>query len=109
MKEFRAEEIRIEAVSALETVKQVQVNGRYPAFIGLDVHKETIVFAVAWAGRAPESRGEIANKPKAVAKLVERLNEEFGGEVLLFLPIQTSFQDGSRPSYPPNRCGRLAK
>ncbi len=85
MKEFNAEEIRIEAVSALETVKRAQVNGRYPAFIGLDVHKESIVFAVARVGwEAPESRGEIANKPKAVAKLVERLNEEFGGEVLLF-------------------------
>jgi transposase len=28
--------------------------------------------------------GEIANRPKAVAKLVDRLNREFGAEVLLF-------------------------
>ena len=41
----------------------------YPAYIGLDVHKETIAVAVARVGRdAPESREEIANKPKTVAK-----------------------------------------
>jgi hypothetical protein len=41
--------------------------------------------AVAGAGRdVPENRAEIASKRQAVAKLVERLNREFGGEVLLF-------------------------
>ncbi len=85
MKEFNAEEVRIETGSALETVRQSQAQRKYPAYIGLDVHKETIAVAVARVGRAaPESRGEIANKPKTVAKLVERLNREFGGEVLLF-------------------------
>ena len=57
----------------------------YPAYIGLDVHKDTIAISVARAGReAPASWGEISNKPKKVAKLVERLAAEFGGEVLLF-------------------------
>ena len=85
MKEFNAEEVRIETGSALETVRQSQAQRKYPAYIGLDVHKETIAVAVARVGRAaPESRGEIANKPKTVAKLVERMNREFGGEVLLF-------------------------
>ena len=85
MREFNAEEIRFEAVSALETIREATEEARYPAYIGLDVHKETIVVAVARAGReAPESRSEIANKPKTVAKLVERLNQEFEGEVLLF-------------------------
>ncbi|MFA9462612.1 IS110 family transposase [Thiohalorhabdus methylotrophus] len=57
----------------------------YPAFIGLDVHKNTIAISVARAGRdGPESWGEISNKPQKVAKLVERLAGEFGGEVLLF-------------------------
>ncbi len=57
----------------------------YPAYIGLDVHKDTIAISVARAGRqAPESWGEIANKPQKVAKLVERLAGEFGGEALLF-------------------------
>jgi hypothetical protein len=68
MKEFNAEEVRFETASALETVRRAQAFIRHPAYIGLDVHKETIVVAVARASRdAPESRGEIANKPKAVA------------------------------------------
>ena len=85
MKEFNAEAIRIETASAVEALRPAQAERQYPAYIGLDVHKETIAVAVARVGRAaPESRGEIANKPKAVAKLVERLNRAFGGEVLLF-------------------------
>jgi transposase len=85
MKEFNAEEVRVETTSALETIKRAQWVGGYPAYIGLDVHKETIAVAIARAGRkTPESWDEIANKPKKVAKLVERLNQEFGGEVLLF-------------------------
>ncbi len=85
MKEFNAKAVGNESASALETIWQSHVDCQYPAYIGLDVHKETIAVAVARAGReAPVSRGEIANRPKVVAKLVERLNEEFGGEVLLF-------------------------
>jgi transposase len=85
MKEFNAEEVRVETASALETIRRAQWSGSYPAYIGLDVHKETIVVAIARAGReTPESRDEIANKPKKVAKLVDRLNREFDGEVLLF-------------------------
>ncbi len=85
MKKFNAEAIRLETASALGTVRQDQAMSRYAAYIGLDVHNESIVVAVARAGRqAPESRREIANKPKSVAKLVERLNQEFGGEVVLF-------------------------
>jgi transposase len=85
MKEFNAEELQFGSVSALDSVRRAQSQGRYRAYIGLDVHKETIAVAIARAGRdAPESRGEIANRPKAVAKLVERLEREFEGEVLLF-------------------------
>jgi transposase len=91
MKEFNAEKVRFETetafgtVSALDAIRQAQTCVRYPAYIGLDVHKETIAVAVARAGRdAPEFRGEIANKPKTVARLVERLSQEFNGEVLLF-------------------------
>ncbi len=85
MKEFNAEEIQFETASALGTISQQRTIGDYPAYIGLDVHKDTIAIAVAYAGReVPESRGEIANRPKTVTKLVERLNQEFEGEVLLF-------------------------
>ena len=57
----------------------------YAAYIGLDVHMETIAVAVARSGRAaPESWGEVANRPKSVARLVERLHRAFAGEVLLF-------------------------
>jgi len=85
MKQFNAEEIHIETAAAPGVVHRALIPGSYPAYIGLDVHKETIVYAVARAGReAPESRGEIANKPNRIAKLVERLNKEFDGVVLLF-------------------------
>lgn len=58
---------------------------RHAAYIGLDVHKDTLAVAIAWPGRSePESQGEIANKPKTVDKLIRRLSEEAGGGVLLF-------------------------
>lgn len=57
----------------------------YPAYVGLDVHKATLAVAVAPAGRdAPEYRGEIANKPQAIATLVRRLSQAFDGQILLF-------------------------
>lgn len=87
MKECNAKEVRVETISALGTVLEARarMDYGYPAYIGLDVHKDTIVVAVAPAGReAPISRGEIANKSKAVAKLVDRLTREFEGAVLLF-------------------------
>jgi transposase len=85
MKECNAKAAGNEPASALETLRQRAADCQYSAYIGLDVHKETIAVAVARAGReAPVSRGEIANRPKALAKLVERLNEEFGGGVQLF-------------------------
>ena len=85
MKEFNAETVRIETASALDAVQEAGKPKRYAAYVGLDVHKATIVVSVARAGReAPQSRGEIANRPKSVAKLVERLSRQFDGEVLLF-------------------------
>jgi transposase len=85
MKEFTAERVQSESMSALYWVTQQRESKSYPVYIGLDVHKETIVVALARLGRgAAELWGEIAHAPKAVAKLVVRLNREFGGEVLQF-------------------------
>jgi transposase len=53
--------------------------------VGLDVHKETIAVAVAEPGRAePIYRGEIANKPKTVEKLLAKLSADYDGGLLLF-------------------------
>lgn len=85
MKKFTPSEARIETVSALAMVRQGLAAEEYAAYVGLDVHKDTIAVAVACPGReAAEWRGEIANRPKAITKLVRRLSEEFGGELLLF-------------------------
>ena len=51
--------------------------GRYAGYVGLDVHKDTIAVAIAYAGReAPESWGTIPNTKKAISKLVDRLYEK---------------------------------
>ena len=85
MTKCNAEPVRIETASALETVQQAGKPKRYGAYIGLDVHKETIAVATAKPGREePSYHGEIAHTPKAVGNLIERLSREFEGQVLLF-------------------------
>ena len=67
------------------SIKRTESSNIYPAYIGLDVHSRSIAVAVARAGREePEFRCEIANSPKSVGKLIERLNGEYAGEILLF-------------------------
>ncbi|MGB1271828.1 MAG: hypothetical protein ACPG5T_07130, partial [Endozoicomonas sp.] len=45
--------------------------GYHALYVGLDTHKDTIAVAVAKPGRQePEYRGEIANSPKTLDKLL---------------------------------------
>ena len=85
MKEFTAERVKIQTAAAWGLAEKTREAGYYALYVGLDVHKDSITIAVAWPGRGePESRGEIANRPKSVAKLVQRLSEECGGGIVLF-------------------------
>jgi len=80
MKEFNPEQHRIETASALEIVRTAENVDVYAAYVGLDVHKETIAVAVAEPGRGePIYRGEIANKPKSIAKLLTKLSADYDG------------------------------
>lgn len=85
MKKCKRKIAEVETATALGAVRVAGQWERYGLYIGLDVHKETIAVAVAAAGRAePSYRGEIANRPKQVARLIERLSEQAGGALLLF-------------------------
>jgi transposase len=85
MQEFNAATHRIETASALDTVLGVGREKAHAAYVGRDVHKETIAVAVAEPGREePMYRGEIANAPKKVEKLIAKLSEAYDGGLLLF-------------------------
>lgn len=85
MNEFTAG-VSVEASDEEAGIREVFGSGdRYALYVGLDVHKDTLAVAVAAPGRGePWYRGEIANTPKALTKLVRRLAGETQGEQMLF-------------------------
>ena len=85
MNEYTGVQPASEPMSTVGRVLSALEHDGYGAYVGMDVHKETIAVSVAHPGRgAPEDWGEIRHTDKAIAKLVERLNRAFAGEVLLF-------------------------
>jgi len=51
----------------------------YRAYVGLDVHKDTIAAAVAWPGREePEYRGIVPNRSRSLQKLIHGLQGPHG-------------------------------
>jgi transposase len=52
----------------------------FSAYLGLDVHKDTIAVAIADAGRASEAHffGEIGNTPDAVSAMLKKLGSRYG-------------------------------
>ena len=51
MKEFNVKESRIETATARGSLYPISTAETYPAYIGLDVHKDTIAVAAARMGR----------------------------------------------------------
>jgi len=52
MKEFSVESVKQVRPSVLMAMGIQPTERRYPAYIGLDVHKESIVWAIAWEDRS---------------------------------------------------------
>ena len=74
------------ANSAADVKRAVaQATDVHGAYIGLDVHKDSLSVSVAEAGRQqPVFEGEIPNEPAAIDQLVRRLSQRFDGQPLLF-------------------------
>lgn len=83
MTQFNAESVSIHTVGAPLEPEQPTIHS---AYVGLDVHKETIAIAVAEPGRQePVYEGEIANTPKRVERKIRQLSERYGGGLLQFV------------------------
>jgi len=70
-------------------------------FIGLDVHKATITVAVAAQSGPPELRGTIANDPKAIRRLFERLAEDGSELKICYEAGPTGYALHRQPPQPP--------
>ena len=83
MTKFNAESTLIHTVGASIEPEQLPV---HTAYVGLDVHKETIAISVADSRRQePVYEGEIANTPKRVERKIQQLSERYGGGLLQFV------------------------
>lgn len=83
MTQFNAESVSINTVGAPVKPEQPTIHS---AYVGLDVHKETIAIAVAEPGlQEPVYDGEIANTPKRVERKIQQLSERYGGGLLQFV------------------------
>ena len=58
----------------------MKVEDKYDAYIGLDVHKETIAIAIASPERASEIRfwGNINNVPTSIRRLFTKVGKNYG-------------------------------
>lgn len=84
MIQFNAESISFH--TAASTPVEPAAPEAHAAYVGLDVHKETIAIAVAEPGRQePVYEGEIANTPKRIERKIQRLSERYGGGLLQFV------------------------
>lgn len=85
MKQFSPESVKLDSTCSLEALQQSKViPERHSLYVGLDVHKDTIAIAVAYPGRSePVFKGEVANLPGAIGKLIIRLCKEVDGGLLL--------------------------
>ena len=83
MTKFNVEHASLHTAGASVVPAQPTV---HTAYVGLDVHKETIAIAVAEPGRQePGYEGEIANTPKRVERKIQQLSERYGGGLLQFV------------------------
>ena len=83
MNKLNPESTFIHIVNAPDDAEQAPIHA---AYIGLDVHRETIAISVAEPGRRePIYEGEIANTPKRVERKIQRLSERYGGGLLQFV------------------------
>ena len=85
MGEFTGHGAGVETSASWAAVKGRETPERYSAYVGLDVHKDTIAVAVAYPGRAEAVyHGEIAHTARAVKQLVSELYELTGGGLVKF-------------------------